>query len=252
MLRDFSKEEFDIIIQAGQSNSQGSGLGESTIPFVQSSDILYLNNDFSICTAQEEVKGNEIVGNFSLAFCTKYIESGKLQCGRKLLIIRAAIGGTGFLDNRWGLTDDLYLRMIEMIKTALELNSKNKLVALLWHQGETDAIMNANSRVHFDNLSTLVNSVRRIFNCNDLPFIAGDFVSQWKNDNIEICTPVIAAIKNVCASIGHARFVETDELQSNDQKIGDQDTIHFCREALNQLGIKYFNAFCDIKSKVNQ
>ena len=106
--------------------------------------------------------------------------------GRKLLIIRAAIGGTGFLDNRWGMTDDLYLRMIEMIKTALELNPKNKLVAFLWHQGETDAILKVSKQEHFYNLSLLVNSVRSIFNCETLPFIAGDFVSQWKNDNIEI------------------------------------------------------------------
>lgn len=246
MLRDFGKEEFDIVIQAGQSNSEGCGLGEATTPFIQSSDILYLNNDFTICVAHEAVSGNEIVGNFSLAFCTKYIESGKLLGGRKLLIIRAAIGGTGFLDSRWGMLDDLYLRMIEMIKTALELNPKNKLVAFLWHQGETEAFMNANKQLHFNNLSMLVNSVRSIFDSENLPFIAGDFVSQWKNYNMEICAPVIAAIKDVCGSIGHAQFVETDGLQSNDQKINNQDTIHFSRESLNQLGVKYYNAFCNI------
>ncbi len=145
MLRDFSKEELDIVIQAGQSNSEGCGLGKATAPFIPSSDILYLNNDFTICVAQETVSGNEIVGNFSLAFCTKYIESGKLQCGRKLLIIRAAIGGTGFLDNHWGMTGDLYLKMIEMIHTALELNHKNELVAFLWHQGEADALLNSSA-----------------------------------------------------------------------------------------------------------
>lgn len=246
MLRDFSKEVFDIVIQAGQSNSEGCGLGEATEPFISRSDILYLNNDFIICVAQESVSGNQIVGNFSLSFCTKYIESGRLQSGRKLLIIRAAIGGTGFLDGHWGLTDDLYLRMIEMIKTALELNPKNKLVAFLWHQGETDAILNANKQVHYNNLSTMINSVRSIFNCANLPLICGDFVSQWKNENIEICVPVIEAIKDVCINIGHAKFVETDELLSNDQKNNNQDTIHFCRDAINQLGIKYFNAYCDI------
>lgn len=246
MLRDFSKEEFDIIIQAGQSNSEGCGLGESTTPFIPNSKILYLNNDFTICMAHEVVAGNEIVGNYSLAYCTKYIESGKLQSRRKLLIIRAAVGGTGFLDNHWGMTDDLYLRMIEMIKTALELNSENKLVAFLWHQGETDAMLNTTKQMYFDNLSMLVKSVRNIFNCESLPFIAGDFVNNWKNDNLEISIPVITAIKDVCGSIGHAKFVETDELQSNAQKINSQDTIHFCREAQDQLGIKYFNAFCDI------
>ena len=55
MLRDFSKEEFDIVIQAGQSNSEGSGLGEALTPFIPSSDILYLVNDFTISVAQEAV-----------------------------------------------------------------------------------------------------------------------------------------------------------------------------------------------------
>lgn len=110
MLRDFSREEFDIVIQAGQSNSEGCGLGEATAPFIPSRDIFYLENDFTICEAHEYVSGNQIVGNFSLAFCTKYIESGMLRPGRKLLVIRAAVGGTGFLDKRWGMTDDLYLR----------------------------------------------------------------------------------------------------------------------------------------------
>ena len=246
MLRDFSKEEYDIVIQAGQSNSEGRALGVATLPFIQCSDILYLNNDFTICEAHEMVIGNDIIGNFSLAFCTEYIRNEKLQQGRKLLIIRAAIGGTGFLDNRWGMADDLYLRMIDMINTAVELNYNNRLIAFLWHQGETDAILNASRQVHFNNLSTLVNSVRSLFRSDNLPFVAGDFVSQWENDNIDICMPVIEAIKDVCANIGHARFVEVDELQSSDQAIHNQDIIHFCREAINQLGIKYFNVFCDL------
>lgn len=246
MLRDFSKEEFDIIIQAGQSNSQGCGMGVATAPFAQSDDIWYLNNDFTISKAGEEVWGNEITCNFSLSFSAEYIAKGMLQSGRKLLILRAAVGGTGFLDNRWGMTDDLYLRMMEMIKTAIQLNSKNKLVAFLWHQGETDAILNASKEVHYTNLITLVNSVRSTFKSENLPFIAGDFVNQWKMDNIAICEPVVDAIKDVCNNIGSALFVETSELQSNDQRIGNTDTIHFCREAINQLGVKYFEAFCGI------
>ena len=246
MLRDFSLEEFDIVIQAGQSNSEGCGVGEVTNPFIPDSDIFYMENDFTICEAHEYVSGNLIVGNFSLPFCIKYIKNDMLQPGRKLLVLRAAVGGTGFMDNRWGMAGDLYLRMIEMTRTALELNPRNKPVAFLWHQGETDAILNAGKQVHFDNLSKLVNSVRDTFGCKNLPFIAGDFVCQWKNENIEICAPVIEAIKEVCAGIGHAQFVETDGLQSNDQRINNQDTIHFCRESINQLGIKYFNAFCNI------
>ena len=248
MLRDFSKEEFDIIIQAGQSNSEGCGVGDVENPYTPNDNIWYLNNDFTISMAQERVWGNAIAGDYSLSFAREYIESGKLMAGRKVLIIRAAIGGTGFLDNRWKLEDDLYLRMMDMIKTALSINANNKLVAFLWHQGETDAFLNADFQTHYTNLSTLIHHVRTTFDCADLPFIAGDFVHHWKFENIEICTPVINAIKEVCSTIGNSLFVETTGLQSNDQKVGNQDIIHFCREALYQLGRLYFRAFENITS----
>lgn len=246
MLRDFSKEEFDIILQAGQSNSEGCGLGKATQPFAQNGDVFYMNNDLSISLAQERVWANDVVAEYSLSFCTRYIEDNRLQSGRKILVVRAAVGGTGFLDNRWGMTDDLFLRMMEMTKTALELNPKNRLVAFLWHQGETDAIYNADKKTHFNNLSNLLNAVRTEFNCPDLPFVAGDFVKHWKMDNIGICTPVIDAIKETCEVAGNAKFVYTDELLSNDQAINNEDTIHFCRESINELGLKYYKAFTEI------
>lgn len=246
MIRDFSKEEFDIVVQAGQSNAYGCGLGPVAEPFTPSGDIFYLNNDFSVSMAQEEVWGNDAVGNFSLSFAVRYIQDGRLAPGRRLLILRTAIGGTGFLDNRWGLQDDLYIKMMEMIRTALELNGANRLVALLWHQGETDAMLGAGRELHTRNLSTLVDTVRNAFGYADLPFVAGDFVYHWRNENLEPCLPVIDAMKDVCRSIGNARFVETSELESNDQKVGNNDTIHFCREAIYRLGTKYYEAYCDI------
>jgi hypothetical protein len=244
MLRDFTQEQFDIIIQAGQSNAVGLGYGDATNPFAPSQDILYLNDDFSICQAHEGVKGNLVEGNFALAFCAKYIESGKLQKGRKLLVIRAAVGGTGFSDHRWGIHDDLFLKMVDMIETALALNPANKLTAMLWHQGESD--VGIDKQIHYSALIALVRSVRAMFKNDRLPFMAADFVNQWKIRYLDICGQITEAMREVCADVGYARFIETDELESNDQKIHDQDFVHFCREANNQLGIKYFQAFCDI------
>lgn len=248
MLRDFSKEKFDIIIQAGQSNSEGCGQGDTEKPYSPNENIWYLNNDFSISMAQERVWENSVVSDFSLSFAREYEESGKLMSGRKVLIIRAAVGGTGFLDNRWKPNDDLFLRMMKMITTALELNTANKLVALLWHQGETDASLNADFQTHYKNLSTLINNVRKTYKCKNLPFIAGDFVHHWKSENMKICEPVIDAIKEACSDIGNAIFIDTTGLQSNDQRIGNQDNIHFCREALYQLGVKYFKAYEELTS----
>jgi len=254
MLRDnsekpesYSNEKFDIMIQAGQSNSEGYGFGTDD-PWFPNRDVLYLTSDMNISMAKEVASRNLYLNNFSLSFAKEYIKSNKLQSGRKLLILRAAVNGTGFSDNRWGINDDLFLKMMEMTETALALNPENKLVAFLWHQGETDALYRVSYDTHYENLTTLVNTVRSTFKCEDLPFIAGDFVQQWKTENITICEPVVNAIEDVCKNTGKAKFIETNELQSNHQKLGNGDTIHFSKEALDQLGIRYFNAFNDIIS----
>ena len=248
MIKDFTKESFDILIQAGQSNSEGYGFGPTDDPYRPDSRVWYLNGDFTVTPAAELVNGNEIQSNFALPFAREYIAGGHLAEGRKLLILRTAVGGTGFLDNHWKPADDLYLRMMEMIRAALSLNENNRLAGLLWHQGETDATLNASYDVHYAHLMTLVQSVRDEFGVPELPFIAGDFVQHWKMDNIAICTPVVAAIRAVCADCGHGGFVETDGLLSNLQELkrnplGWEDPIHFSRKAVYELGKRYFAAF---------
>ncbi len=243
---DLSKERFDIIIQAGQSNSQGCGRGDGHFPFVPNDRIWYLNGDGTYeQAAEQEIAPGDVRGNFSLSFAARYVKRC-LEPGRRLLIIRAAVGGTGFLDNRWGMKDDLYQNMILRTQEALRLGSENRLMALLWHQGETDAVLYASKDLHYDNLANLATSVRARFSRKTLPFIAGDFVHHWKGQNEAICQPVIEAIKAVCNDIGGARFVETDGLSSNDQVTHDGDMIHFSRGALDELGGRYFEAYCDI------
>lgn len=255
MLLNFSEKTFDIIIQAGQSNSEGYAFGDVDAPYQPNPNVWYLNGDFTITHAAELAVNNGVQSNFALKFSQHYIDNNLLQGGRELLILRCAVGGTGFLDNRWNLTGDLYLRMMEMIKTALSLNSSNRLVAFLWHQGETDAENKADCNTHYKNLSTLLNSVINTFNVPDLPFIAGDFVHDWKDKNLDICEPVIKAIKMVCAEHKNGRFVESDGLKSNAQVIptnhplgwGDTDIIHFSRASIYELGDRYFDAFLTCK-----
>lgn len=251
MLKDFTKDAFDIVIQAGQSNAEGYGFGSADAPWEPDDRVWYLNENDTISLAAESVAVNDARTNFSLSFAREYIKNGRLTEGRKLLIIRAAVGGTGFLDGHWKPADDLYLHMLEMTKTALALNKDNRLVALLWHQGEQDAVQNASYETHYNHLMTLVQGVRDAFGAPELPFAAGDFVQHWKNDNLAICTPVVDAIRAVCRDCGSGAFVETDGLRSNAQytkhhPFGWDDPIHFCRAALYELGERYYRAYAEI------
>lgn len=245
MLRDFSKEEFDIIIQAGQSNSEGTGYGPAETPYERNDDTYYLNPDFSISQASELVEGNRIRGDFSLSFATAYRKAGLLREGRKLLIVRAAVGGTGFSDRRWGPEDDLFIRMMALTRTALALHPGNRPVALLWHQGETDSTLSAGYDRYYAALTNLVRLTREAFG-QDLPFIAGDFVEHWRRTTGDDFLPIQRALRAVCRDLDRAAFVETDGLLSNAQKLGGDDTIHFCRDALGELGNRYFKLYSAI------
>ena len=128
---------------------------------------------------------------------------------------------------------------------------ENRLVGFLWHQGENDAAEHATYEVHYAHLMGLLRSIRDEFHVPNLPFIAGDFVYHWKNDNIEICAPVVDAIRAVCKDCGHGAFVESDGLLSNMQELhrcplGWEDPIHFSRKAIYVLGKRYFEAFTGI------
>jgi len=255
MLRDFTKEKFDIIIQAGQSNAEGAGFGPIENPYIPNEAVWYLQPDFTLTMAAERTRENEVISDFSLSFAREYLENGLLEDGRKLMILRTAVGGTGFRDNHWKLTDDLYLRMMEMIRTALSLNPENRLVAFLWHQGETDALLGAGQEEHYQNLQNLLTSVRTSFDVPVLPFIAGDFVHDWRDDNKEICAPVLGAIREFCQVCGHGGFVETDGLHSNSQGesyfekiLFPGDTIHFTRHSLYLLGKRYFEMFLKLRA----
>ena len=261
-------EKYDIIILAGQSNAEGGGVGPVEEEYIPSEliyhleaeknvevtpngmRITYMDKPFVLKRAEERVgkEGNEKsvpVGDFSLTFAKRYVESGMLEDGRKLLIIRGAVGGTGFQKGNWGLTAQLYLKLLEMTDYALSLNTENRVVAFLWHQGEHDAFEKNSPENYKKQLTELVLDVRSRY--GKMPFLAGDFVNEWKSQNINICKPIIDVIQEMIGEIGYAGFVETSDLLSNNQAVKNGDPIHFSRQSLHILGKRYFDAFQKIK-----
>lgn len=253
-------KKFDILIQAGQSNAEGMGRGEVDNEFAPSSHIYtltaektvehfpekllitYADKPFSIQQAEERTDNGDKIADFALPFAALY-EKHCLQADRDILIIRAAVGGSGFQKGQWTKDGILYIKLLEMIDYALSLNPENRLVAFLWHQGEHDAF-EKNTPDRFEmQLKDMIVSVRNRYNVQDLPFITGDFVSEWKNKNLSDCTPIVDKIKKVATKIGNGAFVETADLLSNNQKTGNGDDIHFCRASQYELGKRYFNAY---------
>ena len=256
-------DAYDIIIEGGQSNAEGSGVGpvDAFEEFKPSSNILYLTPDCKVTVdekgvnveypsdvltvkiAEERVRNGNVYGDLALTFANDYIKNGMLGGNRKLLIVRGAIGGTSFFCKHWSVNGILYSKMIEMVDYVMGLNPENKVVGFLWHQGEADAkhICCEDYQKHLDDM---LSDVRKRY--GEMPFITGNFVQEWIAARGEICEKLVNIYRKFVSKKRKTAFVESDGLLSNNQKVGNGDIIHFCRESLYELGHRYYNAFAKI------
>ena len=267
----FEKEAFDIILLIGQSNAEGFGLGEvenayeptdcimqltNTSPVFlevtpEDEKILHLqpNDTYRIDLAEETVhKERGILGCFALPFAKKYYEKYLSGTDRKVLVIRAAVGSSGFLRGNWCLDEPLYKRAVEMTDLALSLSKENRLAAILWHQGESDA-MEGRRRggydflypYYYERLSSLVGDLRKRY--GEVPFIAGGLCEEWTPRIKETSDAVENATKEVIAKVGLAAFAESSGLLSNNSVVNNKDDIHFARPSLYEFAERYFELY---------
>ena len=262
---------YDIVVLAGQSNAEGTGLGEGP-RYEPKKEILFLydpqDNGFSfdeegephlkvkrpftfcIAPAKERFCDGEDRANFALWFAERYMEAGLLKEGRKLLIVNAAVGGTGFKRGHWGRGEILSERLYEMLDLALT-DKGSRLVAFLWHQGEHDAFENmglSHEELYAryrPSLDGFFQTVRGRYG-KEFPVIAAGFSEQYRtqNEGYQIaCDAVLAATKSVFAGLQNAAVIDSHDLLSNDQISGNGDKVHFCRSALYELGKRYFEKY---------
>lgn len=263
---------YDIIIIAGQSNAVGYGCGEADYQLKHLDNMFLMYDDqaedYSVDENGKEYMAiyepwkikligaeNGYTGSLALRFADAYIDNGYLAQDRKLLIVRCAVGGTGFCKELWGVGQLLYRRMLDLTSYALSLNPENRVVAFLWHQGECDAFENPDwtqetrKESYYQNLRAVVEGVRSHCGNPNLPFLCGGFTDEWSKDFRDACDAVISAQKQVCTDVGCAAFTETAGLLSNNQAVHNGDTIHFCKDAVYTIGQRYFEKYQDMIQK---
>jgi len=138
--------------------------------------------------------------------------------------------------------------MMDMIQTALSLNPENRIVAFLWHQGETDACNKMTYDYYYENLTKLITTTRNTYSIENVPFICANFVKQWRDKNAHPAwVDIISAMRDVVKNNPKCAFIETDHLSSNDEILHNGDDIHFSRQSLYDLGELYFEEFIKLK-----
>ena len=141
--------------------------------------------------------------------------------------------------------------MTKMVKEALSMNPENRIKAFLWHQGEHDGYENGEAgltrdeiKAHYrKNLDALISAFRSEFG-EDIPFISGGFTHTWLEEYPDSIGAVSEVLAESSEEWDNACFVgETQDLKTNDEVVGNGDTVHFSREGLNVFGKRYYAAY---------
>ena len=273
---------YDVIILAGQSNAVGFGDGKTDNPFIQSPDIYELSDTYEMKFVQDEngesrldlrfppAEGQLYFGiakelfayernnaNLANSFAQEYVRRGYLKNGRKLLIVKAAVGGTGFSKGHWNVgTGILNTRLYYLMNEAFKLSDDMRIVAFLWHQGEHDAFENAHfdaktrEKFYEDNFGKFVETLRETYKEHTFPIIAGEFTEYWMNENRTACDAVLRAMGKVLEKDGFGAITSSKGLKSNSEDHeGTSDVLHFSRDALMTFGVRYFEKYEELISK---
>ena len=272
-MKDYSNKKFDIIILAGQSNAEGNGIhnvseeifsGEREYELIDKNPAyisvengstkltITIPTECDLSRLKERRVGDVLAADISMTFANEYVKEF-LEDGRDLLVVKAAVGGTGFEENQWGIGNLLYERLIHMTDKALSLNKENRVIAMLWHQGEHEVFRNENftpSEKHDFSYNAFKeqNSALRA-RYGNFYIIAGEFVNDWADKNRPQSEIIERAIKDVCNDMDKAAVASSEGLLSNDQAIKNGDKIHFSAQSIYEFGKRYYALFKELKEK---
>ena len=283
---------YDVIIVAGQSNAVGRGLGESREDpvYTREADRVFQlgrfgEDDGKIIPASEPLqhwgqtpgKNGDRKG-FAYPFALRYAHD--LAKPRKVLLVPVARGSTSILlwdqerqDFTHGGIDDsesslLWDDMVKRTRQALASHPGNRLVAVLWQQGEADvnALANPRSALHpfmtgrvlyQAKLEELRANLRVIF---DVPghdpfmFLVGELSETWAPIK---GAPVGKVAKDAIDGAMKAA-VESDptgasHLVSSAGITGvnpGEDGLHFSAEGAHRLGVRYYEVWRTARNEV--
>lgn len=239
------EQSFNVILIAGQSNTH-AGIGFNSNLDSPISEIKQLGrfgeDNMRLIEAKEPLQHHTAENNkigFGLTYAKLLFEY--LNEDKKIIIIPCGYGATGFQNNRWNKGDDLYEDAVKRVKNILSYNSENKLISILWHQGESD-VSNSNYQNNLDNFIT---NIRNDLEAENIPFILGGMVPFWVNQNSSRINQqmIISSSINRHDYVGYANPELPFIIQREDNTF---EQIHFDANGQRELGKRYFQEFIRI------
>lgn len=233
------KQIFDLFLLVGQSNMAGRGKVEEADrqpdPCILSLDAA----DQWVCKGQPIHFDKPIAGTgLGFAFAKEVTSA---EPGKTVGLIPCAVGGTPIRE--WLPGQKLYT---DAVKRARLAQQNGTLRAILWHQGESDANRQDIAEAYGQNLKAVLEGFRKDLNAPDLPIIVGglgDFTFN-NRDGLDTFAPLInQQIEAVAKELPHVYFVSSQGLKDKG------DHLHFDTASLNELGLRYYQAYQKVMNR---
>jgi len=225
-----ASEGYDIILLVGQSNMVGwYGPIDVLLDATNDKVFQYPKTDGVIALAADPLDHwNEVADTIGLGLSFGKDLLHNTLPTRNVLLIPAASGATGFTSGEWVDGGAEHEYAISAANAAIALETGNKLVGVLWHQGESDAALTeAAYAAHLDTLISLFRT--EITGATNIPFIVGQ-VPSWSTF---YGAGVDAALLATPARVANTAVVLTSDLTHGG------DSLHFNATSLRTLGERY-------------
>ncbi|HEY7089690.1 MAG TPA: sialate O-acetylesterase [Tepidisphaeraceae bacterium] len=254
-------DQVPLFIFAGQSNMVGYATDSAQLTAQQllaQPKILWagrqeLSINWTTMQAPTELSGQIASGHGFGPELSAPLTISNAMGGSADAAVKYALNGTGFgadIPPEWSApSGDNYVNMVSRANTAisqlpLQMPGRTAQVSgFFWMQGERDAGDEDRADLYQYNLTRLINQVRTDFGDPSLPIVIGRIGA----DTGPHADVVRRAQDNIAKLLPNVRTVNTDDLPRATASIPN-GTIHFSTQGTYSLGIRFGQAYLDIKN----
>ena len=230
----------DSILLIGQSNAAGRGKLSDAAPLDTCGGKLKVLRNGKWLGMYRPVNGDRPFSGtcFAESFAKAYsIEHPDVEVG----VIPCADGGTSL--DQWQPGELLFDNAVNCAKLAMRTS---RIVCALWHQGEADC-NEKKYPLYKEKFGKIVDALREQLGIPDLPVVVGglgDFLADCTLDaNLKNYGFVNKELEEFAAENHNVAFASAEGLGAN------PDNLHFNAAALDQFGLRYYEAFKTVETK---
>lgn len=218
----------------GQSNAAGRGFLQEAPPLDDCGGRIKMMRNgrwhkiFRPINPDRSFSGYSFAESFAKAYAEAVPEI-------KIGIIPCADGGTRL--EQWLPGSLLFDHAVNCAKLAMRTSN---LSGILWHQGEGDCLPERYS-CYAERFEGIMDAMRKELGLPELPILVGglgEFLAhRVESENTKNYPYVNEQLEKIAREYPHCTFVSAKGLGSN------PDNLHFSAAALEEFGVRYFDAF---------